>query len=148
MVKNPPANAGDLRLILGPGRSPGFPGGSAGKKSASHAGDLGSIPGLEETLEKGKGSPLQYCRLENSVGCAVHGVAKSRTRLSRLQFFWEDPTCHRANSACATQLLSLCSRARESQLLRPTCPRSRAPATREAITVRPQVGVLLAPCRD
>ena len=32
----------------------GFPGGSAGKESASNAGDLGLIPGLEYLLEKGK----------------------------------------------------------------------------------------------
>ena len=34
--------------------SVGFPGGSAGKESAHDAGDLGSIPGLEDPLEKGK----------------------------------------------------------------------------------------------
>ena len=31
----------------------GFPGGSDGKESAHNAGDLGSIPGLEDPLEKG-----------------------------------------------------------------------------------------------
>ena len=31
-----------------------FPGGSAGKEFACNAGDLGSIPGLGRTLEKGK----------------------------------------------------------------------------------------------
>ena len=31
---------------------PTFPGGSAGKESAFNAGDLGSIPGLERSLEK------------------------------------------------------------------------------------------------
>ena len=31
----------------------GFPGGSAGKESASNVGDLGSIPGLGRSLEKG-----------------------------------------------------------------------------------------------
>ena len=31
----------------------GFPGGSDGKESARNAGDLGSIPGQEDTLEKG-----------------------------------------------------------------------------------------------
>ena len=30
----------------------GFPGGSAGKESACNAGDPGSIPGLEDSLEK------------------------------------------------------------------------------------------------
>ena len=32
----------------------GFPCGSAGKESACNAGDLGSIPGWENALEKGK----------------------------------------------------------------------------------------------
>ena len=31
----------------------GFPGGLDGKESACNAGDLGSIPGLEDPLEKG-----------------------------------------------------------------------------------------------
>ena len=30
-----------------------FPGGSDGKESACNSGDLGSIPGLEDPLEKG-----------------------------------------------------------------------------------------------
>ena len=32
----------------------GFPGGSAGKESACSVGDLGSMPGLGRSLEKGK----------------------------------------------------------------------------------------------
>ena len=32
-----------------------FPGGSAGKESACNAGDLGSIPGLGQSPEEGKG---------------------------------------------------------------------------------------------
>ena len=42
-------------------------------------GDLGSIPGLGRSPGKGKGYPLQYSDLENSMDYAVHGVAKSRT---------------------------------------------------------------------
>ena len=45
-------------------------------------GDLGSIPGLGRSPGEGKGYPLQYSGLENSVDCVVHGVAKSGTRLS------------------------------------------------------------------
>ena len=68
----------------------GFPGGSAGKKSACHVGDLGLIPGLGSSPGEGKGYPLQYSGLENSMDCIVHGVAKSRTRLrdSRFRFQW------------------------------------------------------------
>ena len=36
----------------------GFPGGSAGKESVRNAGDLGSIPGLEDPLEMGKAPVL------------------------------------------------------------------------------------------
>ena len=47
-----------------------------------NAGDLGLIPGLGRSPEKGEGYPLQYSGLENSTDCVVCGVAKSRTRLS------------------------------------------------------------------
>ena len=61
--------------------------GSEVKASACNAGDLGSIPGLVRSSGEGNGSPLQYSCLENSMdggawGAAVHGVTKSRTRLS------------------------------------------------------------------
>ena len=55
----------------------GFPGGSAGKESACHDGDLGSIPGLGRPPGEGKGYPLQYSGLENSMDCVIHGVAES-----------------------------------------------------------------------
>ena len=57
MVKNPAANAGDIRAA-------------------------GSIPGLGRSPGEGKGYPLQYSGLENSMDIIVHGVTKSRTRLS------------------------------------------------------------------
>ena len=56
--------------------------GSAGKESTCNAGDLGPIPGLGRAPGEGKGYPLQYFGLENSMDCIVHGVAKSWTRLS------------------------------------------------------------------
>ena len=43
---------------------------------------LGLIPGLGRSTGEGKGYPLQYSDLENSIDCIVHGVAKSQTRLS------------------------------------------------------------------
>ena len=64
-----------------------FPCGSAGKKPACIAGDLGSIPGLGISPGKGKGYPLQYSGLEKSMDCIAYGVAKSRTRLSDLHSF-------------------------------------------------------------
>ena len=61
VVKNPPANAGDVGLIPGSGRSPGG----------------------------GHGKPLQYSYLENLTGgglwwATVHSVAKSQTQLKQL----------------------------------------------------------------
>ena len=65
----------------------GFPGGSEVKASACNAGDLGFIPGLGRSPGEGNGNPLQYSWLENPMDggtwwATVHGVAKSRTRLS------------------------------------------------------------------
>ena len=57
----------------------GFPGGSAGKESACNVGDLGLIPGLGRSPGEGKGYPLQYSGLENSMDCIDHGVTKSWT---------------------------------------------------------------------
>ena len=65
----------------------GFPGGSDGKESAYNAGDWGLIPGLGSSPGEGNGNPLQYSCLENSTDrevwrATIHGVGKSRTRLS------------------------------------------------------------------
>ena len=64
MVKNPPANAGDVR-------------------------DLGSIPGSGRPPGEGHGNPLQYSCLENPMDReawqgTVHGVTKSQTQLKLL----------------------------------------------------------------
>ena len=62
VVKNPPANAGDIR-------------------------DSGSISGSGRSSGGGHGNPLQYSCLENHMDrgawrATVHGVTKSQTRLS------------------------------------------------------------------
>ena len=67
MVKNLPANAGDT-------------------------GNEGLIPGLGKSPGEGNGNPLQYSCLENPMDrgawqATVHGVKKSRTRLSTHAFF-------------------------------------------------------------
>ena len=59
MAKNPPANAGEIR-------------------------DTGLIPGLGRSSGVGKGNPLQYSCLENSMDrgaqqATAHRVAKSQT---------------------------------------------------------------------
>ena len=61
MVKNLPANAGDIR-------------------------DAGQIPGLGRSPGEGKGYPLQFSSLENSMNCIMHGVAKSWARLIDFHF--------------------------------------------------------------
>ena len=58
-----------------------------GKEPACSSGDPGSIPGSGRSPGEGNGCRLQYSCLENPVDrgvwwATVHGVAKSRTRLS------------------------------------------------------------------
>ena len=66
-----------------------FPGSSDGKASAYNVRDLGSIPGSGRSPGEGNCNPLQYSCLENPMDrgawwATIHGVAKSRTRLSDL----------------------------------------------------------------
>ena len=61
------------------------------KVSANNAGDPGSIPELGRSPGEGHGNPLQYSCLGNPTDggtwwATVHGVPKSRTRLSDLTF--------------------------------------------------------------
>ena len=63
-----------------------FPDSSVGKESACNAGDPGSTPGSGRSAGEGKGYPLQYSGLKDSMDCIVHGAAKSRTRLSDFHF--------------------------------------------------------------
>ena len=60
-------------------QSRGFPDSSVGKESVCNVGDLGSIPELGRSPGEGKGYPLQYSGLENSMDCVAHWVAKSWT---------------------------------------------------------------------
>ena len=64
----------------------GFPGGSDGKESTCNVGDMGSIPRMERSSGEGKGYPLQYSGLENSMKCIVHGVSKRQTWLRNFHF--------------------------------------------------------------
>ena len=61
MVKNPLANAGDIR-------------------------DMGSILGLERSPGGEHGNPLQYSSLENLMDRGVHRVRKSQTQPSDFHF--------------------------------------------------------------
>ena len=60
---------------------------SVGKESTCNVGDLGSIPVLGRSPGEGKGYPLQYSGLENSMDCIVHGVTKSHTQLNGFHFW-------------------------------------------------------------
>ena len=91
--------AGELHLPT----TEDFPGGSEVKASACNAGDLGSIPGSGSSPGEGNSNPLQYSCLENPKDggawwATVHGVPKSRTRLSdftSLHFTIEDRLQHK-----------------------------------------------------
>ena len=63
------------------------PDSSDGKESACSSGDPGSIPGSGISPGEGKGNPLQYSCLENTMDrgawwATVNGVTKSQTGLS------------------------------------------------------------------
>ena len=65
----------------------GEPGGSAVKNHPARAGNTGSNPGLGSLPGEVNASPLQYSGVENpmdkgALWATVHGVAKSRSRLS------------------------------------------------------------------
>ena len=69
----------------------GSPGNSDSKEPACNVGDLGSIPQSGRSPGEGKGYPLQFSGLEDSMDrtawqVIVHGVAKSQTRLSLFHF--------------------------------------------------------------
>ena len=64
----------------------GFPCALAGKESTHNLGYLGLIPGLGRSPGEGKGYPLQYTGLEDSMDCIVHGVTKSCTQLRDFHF--------------------------------------------------------------
>ena len=66
-----------------------FPCGSPGRESTCNAGDLGFIPGMGRSSGEGKGYPIQYSGLENSMDHIVHGVTKSWTWVSEFHLtFW------------------------------------------------------------
>ena len=65
----------------------GFPGGSDGRQSTFHAGNVGSVPRLGRSPGEGSSYPPQYPCLENPMDRgawrdSAHGVAKNGTRLT------------------------------------------------------------------
>ena len=75
-----------IKIVLKYVLTLGFPDSSIVKESACNAGDLGSIAGLGKYPGEGKGYPLQYSDLENSMDCIVHGVTESWTQLRDFHF--------------------------------------------------------------
>ena len=57
-----------------------------GKESDCNAGDPSSSPGLGRSPGEGKGYPLQYSGLENSMDCIVYGVAKIKHEWATFTF--------------------------------------------------------------
>ena len=58
-----------------------FSGGPTARNPPATAEDLCSTPGVGRSPGEGRGYPLQYSGLENSMDCIVHGVAESRPQL-------------------------------------------------------------------
>ena len=66
-----------------------FPGGSVVKNLPANAGDVGSIPGLEDPMEEEMATHSSVLTLGNprdggAWWASVYGVAQSRTRLKQL----------------------------------------------------------------
>ena len=73
----------------------GFPGGSVVKNLPANAGDMGLIPDLGTSPGEGNGNPLQYSCLGNPMDrgawqATVHGVAKESATAEQLNhsFSW------------------------------------------------------------
>ena len=74
----------------------GFPGGSPIKNMLASTGDVSLVPELRKSPGEGNSNPLQYSCLGNPMDggawwAAVHGVAKSRTRLNDFTFTFHFP---------------------------------------------------------
>ena len=63
------------------------------KNAPANVGDLGLNPGLGRSSGEGNGYPLQYSGLENSMNCIVHGVTKSWTQLNNFHFTFIKEIC-------------------------------------------------------
>ena len=91
----------------------GFPCGSAGEESACNVGDLSSIPGLGRAPGEGKGYPLQYSGLENSMDTILFIWASLIAQLvknppamqeTQVQFLgWEEPL-EKGKATCSSVL--------------------------------------------
>ena len=81
-VYNPSGTQGLCQIVGFSRKAKGFPGGSMVKNLPANAGDMGLIPGLERSPRGRHGNPLQYSCLGNPKDrgvwwAIVHGVAKA-----------------------------------------------------------------------
>jgi len=100
----------------------GFPGGRVVKNPLGNARDVGSIPELGRSPGTGNGKPLQYSCLENSLDrrawwATVHGVTKTRTRLSTHTIAYVTYSVTNKNKAEAIRNLKECEAYPVSRLL-------------------------------
>ena len=89
MITHLPLNFKTHSLCF-PNQAPGFPGGSVVKNPPANAGDLGLIPGSERSSGEASGNPLQYSCLGNPKNrgawqATVYGVARIRHNLATKQ---------------------------------------------------------------
>ena len=87
-------------------------GGSDSKESACSVGELGSVPGSGRSPREGKGNPLQYSFLENSMDrgvlwATVHRVIKSRIWLSDFHFQFSTNFFHLSSAPLGIIILSI-----------------------------------------
>ena len=87
VAESPPLHTQNQHNIANNYTQMGFPGGSAGEESACSVGDLGSIPGLGRSPGEGKGCPLQYSGLENSMDCYSPWGHKESDMTEQLHIF-------------------------------------------------------------
>ena len=78
----------------------GFSGDSVVKNPPANAGDVGSIPQLGRSPGKGNGNPLQYSCLGNAMGkgaglATVHGVIRAGNNLATKQQHNKSMICNR-----------------------------------------------------
>ena len=91
----------------------GFPSGSVIRNSPANAGDMDLIPGLERSTGGGNGNPLHCSCLENpkdreTLCVTVHGVTKSWTCESWTRMCAHTHAHTRADTHTHTHTLSLC----------------------------------------
>ena len=95
----------EILLIFRDQRPGGFPGGSVVKNLPANAEDMGLIPGLGRSPAEGNGNPLQYSCLGNPMGRGAwlatgHGVTEESDMTQRLNDNKRDLESKQSNVDC------------------------------------------------